>query len=181
MDRHSAVERRAPDRGSVLERVEALLADRRPRVSADGCNHSRIIEAFPGAIDVDDHDVRPPGQGRHRRNENETREGQKGEGDAFLRRLHGYFSSAEAFGATGAVIAFNVSEAGTQRNAGFPSDPTRTTTSWRESSSRTMVKAPSSETMTSRTDSVWRCRVLRMACASSASSSGVPGRSSPVC
>src|SRR5215470_9640375 len=49
-DLDGAVEGRRPHVGGETNRVQALLAQRRSRVAADGCHRSRIVESLPREV-----------------------------------------------------------------------------------------------------------------------------------
>jgi len=64
LDRHRAGQLRRPEIRRVRERIQALNAERRPQVSADGRHRRRVVESFVRAVVVDDDDGRRL-DGRH--------------------------------------------------------------------------------------------------------------------
>ena len=55
-NRHRAGQQSSPDIGSLLEQVQALLADGRARISAHRNGGRRVIETLTSGIGIDDHD-----------------------------------------------------------------------------------------------------------------------------
>ena len=74
-DRHGARELRPPDARGMRERVQALRAERRAGVPADRADHRRILEAFAGAVVVDDGDGRRAAAARQGQQEREEERG----------------------------------------------------------------------------------------------------------
>src|SRR5262249_46214065 len=128
----------APDGGRLLEHVEPLLADGRARIAAHRCRRRRIVEAFAGAIDVDDGDG---GRVHGRRRPGKRR----GDEDSQSQSLesHDYFSSSACAG-TGVVRRRAASRrVGTQSKTWRPLAAMRTTAySWKRPW-RSMVTEPS--------------------------------------
>ena len=56
LDGDAARQLGAPQAGGIRERVEPLVAERRPGVSADRTHRGRVVEALAGAVVVDDGD-----------------------------------------------------------------------------------------------------------------------------
>ena len=106
------------------EDVQPLLAERRARVAADGCDQRRIVEAFTGAIVVDDDDRRGSCRGRTKSEQRRDADiAQEGEG------AHAHFTSRRV--AAGAAWPWRNcrTAAGVSRHAcwSLPSGPLRAT------------------------------------------------------